>query len=255
MILDTFCIRILFKDTRGFIQMKKRIAFFLFLGFYLSINYSLQARCGYAGTGKSSFPKDVKVIASSTLKDKNKTYSPEKVLDYKYNTAWCEGKEGDGIGEWIEFQFSPNSFFCGELILMPGITASQSLYEQNNRIKEFEILVKYKDGHSFSDIFTIPDKLCTNLDRYCKLTNDALIEHYGFEELSYGKCLVKYTGSCVPPILVTPHGPEYPGFGYNNEKLSIDGIISVRFIIKSVYKGSKYNDTCITEVFPSGILE
>lgn len=30
-------------------------------------------------------------------------YTEEMLCDGNFNTAWCEGAEGDGIGEWIEF--------------------------------------------------------------------------------------------------------------------------------------------------------
>jgi len=220
----------------------------------VSALYPLHARC-VAGTGVGSFPGDLKITSSSNLKEKNKVYLPGFTIDYDYNTAWCEGKPDNGIGEWIEYKFSPTSFLCGEIIIMPGITKSLSLYSKNNRIKDMEILVTYSNGYSFKDNFTLPDNLCTNLEYYCKLTDEAQTEHYGFEELPYSKCMKKYAGLCVPPILETPHGPNFPGFGYYNEKLSLNGITSLKFTIKSVYKGSEYNDTCISEIFPMGILD
>ena len=52
--------------------------------------------------------RGVKVIlrASSMLPDaEGYSFTPNMVMDGKMSTAWQEGKDGDGHGEWIELEF------------------------------------------------------------------------------------------------------------------------------------------------------
>ena len=49
-----------------------------------------------------------KVSASSYLfesKYPKLSYHPVNLLDNNINTAWFEGRKGDGIGEFVEFEF------------------------------------------------------------------------------------------------------------------------------------------------------
>lgn len=45
-------------------------------------------------------------MASSTLKEENIVHSHENVNDNDKSTAWVEGAAGDGIGEYVQLNFS-----------------------------------------------------------------------------------------------------------------------------------------------------
>ncbi|MCB0219245.1 MAG: hypothetical protein KDH09_06075, partial [Chrysiogenetes bacterium] len=50
----------------------------------------------------------VSAKASSTLRpSKPSDYAAENLLDGNRHTAWCEGADGNGVGEWIELRIAP----------------------------------------------------------------------------------------------------------------------------------------------------
>ncbi len=94
------------------------------------------------------------VEASSWLKDKaDDLYDPWKAADGEYNTAWVEGVEGSGVGEWIKFTFSEHwkakrkdtdIKWISRVSIINGLAASRSLYYANNRVKR--IGLEFSDG-------------------------------------------------------------------------------------------------------------
>ncbi|MCX8009337.1 MAG: hypothetical protein N3A54_06625, partial [Patescibacteria group bacterium] len=87
-----------------------------------------------------------KVQASSFLIEKGMPkdyYSPQKAFDGNINTAWVEGVEGDGIGEYILFYVPiKNSRYDSKpakinLSIINGYAKNEHLYKINNRVKEF----------------------------------------------------------------------------------------------------------------------
>ena len=57
------------------------------------------------------------------------TYSPAKAWDGNLSTAWVEGVPGPGIGQVIIVDINP----FVDIKIRSGIAASQTLFEQNNR--------------------------------------------------------------------------------------------------------------------------
>ncbi len=100
--------------------------------------------------------------ASSFLTESGKPadeYGPFKAIDYKYNTAWCEGGKGPGIGEWIKFDFSEWYSYSRlsnvyRILIINGLAANKDLYFANNRVKKLEVefsegekrIIELKDG-------------------------------------------------------------------------------------------------------------
>jgi hypothetical protein len=80
-----------------------------------------------------------KVQASSTLKDKKNRYRVERLLDDKWETAWCEGKSGPGLGETVTITFK-KEVNLGGFYFAPMFAKSFKTARQNNRIKKFTIL-------------------------------------------------------------------------------------------------------------------
>ena len=79
------------------------------------------------------------INASSPLKD----YPPEYIYDEDYDTAWAEGAEGDGTGEWVELKAEEEIEVNGFEILN-GYGKSDDLYYKNNRVKKVKI--EFSDG-------------------------------------------------------------------------------------------------------------
>ncbi|TDX44496.1 NADase-type glycan-binding domain-containing protein [Orenia marismortui] len=67
-------------------------------------------------------------------------YHPINLIDEDPKTAWIEGVEGDGIGEYLTFYFLRAIDIEGMKILN-GYAKSNKLFEVNNRIKALELII------------------------------------------------------------------------------------------------------------------
>jgi len=133
------------------------------------------------------------ITASSTLKaSSNNSYEPRFVTDWKRETAWVEGKDDDGIGEWIKLE-KDNPIKVSGIEINNGYLKSESIYKANNRVKTIKI--EFSNGESITK--GLKDEFGAN----------NLIEFDKPIETSY-----------------------------------------IKLTILDVYKGSKYNDTCISEI-------
>ena len=86
-----------------------------------------------------------KVSASSELKTQKKNkYNAKSANDLSYETAWVEGKEDSGIGEFIEYSFQSKSPRITSIIISNGYMKSDSAWENNNRVKSLKLYVNGK---------------------------------------------------------------------------------------------------------------
>lgn len=131
-------------------------------------------------------------LAAQTDSKGSYNYRGENALDGNYNTAWVEGVEGNGEGEWLHLDFDKSHTING-IEMSNGYKKRRDLYLKNNRLKEIRV---WFSDNTYED-FLISD------------------DFTGIERLDFSKaCITK----------------------------------SIRIEILSVYKGSKYQDTCITDV-------
>jgi hypothetical protein len=79
------------------------------------------------------------LVASSTRTQMASVrYHPDFTVDGDPNTAWCEGVDGPGIGEWIEFRAEGLQEVKG-IRIMNGYCKSNDLYYKNNAVKSLSI--------------------------------------------------------------------------------------------------------------------
>jgi hypothetical protein len=97
----------------------------------------------------------LKITASSSsvrLAVQSNTYYPANAIDGKRGTAWIEGVDGPGIGEWIRFDFD-REINLHRILIEPGYFKSPAIWAQNNRIAI--LTASFSDGSSrdltFSD--------------------------------------------------------------------------------------------------------
>ena len=97
----------------------------------------------------------LKITASSSsvrLAVQSNTYYPANAIDGKRSTAWIEGVDGPGIGEWIRFDFN-REINLHRILIQPGYFKSPAIWAQNNRIAILTAF--FSDGSSrdltFSD--------------------------------------------------------------------------------------------------------
>lgn len=146
----------------------------------------------------------LKITASSYLKKGIIEYKPQFVADRKMETSWVEGKDDEGINEWIKLlNTRQNGDQMIETVkgirIINGYAESKKLFYENNRVKKVKI--EFSDGSSI--IRDLDDGV---------LSEDGSLD---YQELDFGR-----------EIETT----------------------FVKITILDIYKGSKHNDTCISEI-------
>lgn len=176
------------------------------------------------------------------LSDLDPYYSPDKVRNV--STAWVEGVKGDGIGEWVIIPVEPTSDaesnLCstGEhaisneitLYVKNGYQQSEDLYKKNNRVKEAKVSVYAAAyGVGQDEAFLIWNPECVHEEVIT--LSDEITEHPFWLNSSTHSFMISL--------------PEK----YCRSERPIKFFL--KFEILSVYKGSKYDDTCICDMSAS----
>ena len=79
-------------------------------------------------------PLQIKVTASSVRYSvQSNTYDPANTIDGSQNTAWIEGKDGPGWGEWVRYDFD-REINLHRILILPGYFKSPDIWARNNRI-------------------------------------------------------------------------------------------------------------------------
>lgn len=92
------------------------------------------------------------VAASSTYDGDRATHIATNLIDGKRETNWTEGVDGNGIGEYVQFEFQEKQTITGFRICS-GNHSSGSYYTKNARPKEIKLT--FEDGSS--EQFTLLD--------------------------------------------------------------------------------------------------
>lgn len=164
--------------------------------------------------------------ASSTLVEKGKakdTYAPWKVIDGDPGTAWVEGKGDEGIDEFLVFGYGFEAMRFIEIL--PGFARNDNLFKANNRPKDIVImLVKLDSGMEIRKIDDLKNDKVKVIKEYSLRLDD---------ERKYQRFMLK--------------GFEEVIDSYYNGKV-FGTRLNLLLFIKSVYRGSKDNDTCFSEI-------
>ncbi len=92
------------------------------------------------------------VVASSTYDGDRATHIATNLIDGKRETNWTEGVDGNGIGEYVHFEFQKEQTITGFRICS-GNHSSDSYYTKNARPEEIKLT--FEDGSS--EEFTLLD--------------------------------------------------------------------------------------------------
>lgn len=97
--------------------------------------------------------KGIKATASSVLERKSQ-YGADKVLDRdgenyagQLGTSWCEGRAGNGEGEWVKLDF-PSPRPLQGLLISAGYDNAPDVYVQNGRLKALTLTLS--DGTRYT---------------------------------------------------------------------------------------------------------
>jgi hypothetical protein len=128
-----------------------------------------------------SLPLKIKATASSVRYSvQSNTYDPSNAIDGNKATAWIEGVDGPGWGEWIRFDFD-REINLHRVLILPGYFKSPAIWASNNRISG--ATVYFSDGTS--RLFNFPDRMERHtLDVGSKRTRWVRIE---LEDFYFGK--------------------------------------------------------------------
>jgi hypothetical protein len=99
-------------------------------------------------TSKTPAAGPLKITATSSsvrLAVQSNTYYPANAIDGLRSTAWIEGVDGPGIGEWIRFDFD-REINLHRILFQPGYFKSPAIWAQNNRLAT--MTAQFSDGSS-----------------------------------------------------------------------------------------------------------
>jgi len=100
----------------------------------------------------SATPLKITASASSIrLAVQSNTYYAANAIDGKRSTAWIEGVQGPGIGEWIRFDFD-REIVIHRILIQPGYFKSPQIWAGNNRLAV--LTAQFSDGSSRELTFT-----------------------------------------------------------------------------------------------------
>lgn len=163
-----------------------------------------------------------KVQASSILKTDSINrfnYEPKNLFDNDLNTAWVEGVAGSGVGEWVEIQLG-NDAGIEAIGIINGYTKNEAIYNANNRIRKIRLDVEYSGYWP------------RNADPDGKASVDIDLAEKQFNELNRN--------------VQAPFISWLADYGMGR------GVTKIRLTILEVARGTKYDDTCISELYLLG---
>ena len=176
----------------------------------------------YSGVWNTITPKinlnalKIKVTASSTL---GKAYDVTNIIDKKLETAWVEGVKGPGKGEWVKLKLdaekishSSTPFSISEIGIIPGYAKSRTTWYENNRVKKMLVVI-------YTPASATQENEWVALRLFLKDDNKLQLFQVPIDYIAYN----------FDPMTKT-----------------------VWFKIEDVYRGTKYDDTCISEIVLRG---
>ncbi|TGM20187.1 hypothetical protein EHQ90_03945 [Leptospira stimsonii] len=160
-------------------------------------------------------------------------YSPSSLVDKDPRTAWSEGVPGDGIGEVVIARID----ITKPIKIWTGFGKNEKLYKENNRPRRIKV-------HGFVALDCSPGAM-----NFASYSNFRYADSYEYElsdQNSYQALVI--SDSILKKYYETKNELTSKGKGesfcdFSNEVLSF-----IVIEISSVYKGSKYSDTLISEI-------
>jgi len=177
--------------------------------------------------------KQRRILQSSSLHPEK--YNALKMFDLNFSTCWAEGSKGFGKGDWVIFSS------IAILWMYNGMWRSKALFYANNRVKKMKI--------SFYEIYARSTDTYDPIARKFKTERTLFKNVYLLSEtvvnLPDGMYPIEIDKEHDPiPFEISPDNEELP----DEKKANSSGYLFCRLEILDVYRGTKYNDTCISEI-------
>jgi len=175
-------------------------------------------------------------------------YGPHNLLDKDAKTAWVEGEKGDGIGESVTIE-------AGETLqeainLRNGYQKSQALFNANSRVKRLRLtlfsgfMIPGDVTELYAYFSVVPFGEAVEVELEDKWGIQRITMPFDIEEAAEFKkeqhdVFIKEAASRIEEMQANSVGFESePKFRY-----------FLKCEILEVYKGSKYDDTCISDIW------
>ena len=88
-------------------------------------------------------------MRASSTRSPADVFGPAAARDGRLDTAWRAGASGPGLGEWVEFTFSPREIRF--IDVFPGNGQSREMFEADHRLKRATLL--FSDGTKVQGLF------------------------------------------------------------------------------------------------------
>jgi len=173
----------------------------------------------------------MQIIASSTLPPSGVyNYDPENLIDNNKKTCWCP--KGKGINEFIILKIP---WGCKGFEIINGVSSSKELYKQNNRVK----------GIYWGIIAEKPKETGMSYDACLNLEPGKIFKYHIIYHTLYKPDNLK-----LKDIMETQRILFSDDAGFDWNIIGNKNLKNLYLVIRilDVYKGTKYNDTCLTEL-------
>lgn len=148
-------------------------------------------------------------------------YSARQLSDGKLETAWVEGASGPGVGEVVLFPVGSVDNYSGTLTIRNGFQKNRNLFLANGRVKDFRatLLLAGALAGQFS---------------------------YGFTEMKVVRQQSFVLADSMEPQVFRFGSVSYPPSLAQGLYGRLVYVVAIEIL--SVHAGSRYPDTCISEV-------
>ena len=155
-------------------------------------------------------------------------YSPALLFDNDPATSWVEGKEGFGRGEYVLIGITSDKLFPDTMEIRNGYQENTSLFYKNNRVKDLEISMY---AGFYSDMDLTQSGFSAEIIPFGSPEKVMLKDEMGFQQ-----------------IKLNFDRDDFNRFADSLKKNDQYALTVIKLKILSVYKGTRWDDTCIADV-------
>ena len=167
-----------------------------------------------------------RVTASSHLAGQGKfSYQPKNAHDFNHESVWAEGAKGQGVGEWLDYEFAGACPRITRVCILSGHVKTPAAWQDNSRPKQLKM---YYMGKPYAILELKDIRGLQEFDVTLPLSPAEVKKAKEKDEYAYEFIPLGY------------HDASKPNW-------------HLRFEIMSVYPGTKYEDTVISELYFDGI--
>lgn len=163
----------------------------------------------------------------------DKRYGAFNLFDKDLATAWVEGEDDSGIGVSLFLRIPEN---LRRIDIFNGYGKSRSLYEKNNRVKAFKIAV-YTGVHP--DGYLSENGLGYLAKKYSREYPLHVKDSFGMQSLEFPFSWDELYAFRDSVIASYPTDHDVP---------MVEAAFIIQLEIADIYKGSSWDDTCISEM-------